>query len=27
VEVRPEMPALEDVYLYLLGAERGRTDS
>jgi ABC-2 type transport system ATP-binding protein len=24
VEVRPEMPALEDVYLHLLGAERGR---
>ena len=26
VEVRPEMPALEDVYLHLLGAERRRSD-
>ena len=26
VEVRPEMPALEDVYLHLLGAERGRAE-
>ena len=27
VEVRPEMPALEDVYLHLLGAERSRPEA